>query len=313
MTDLRDAFRALRATPVVTAVAVLSLALGIGANTAIFSILDSLLLRSLPVRDPGRLAFVFCGPTRSSWTNPLWEAFRAHGLYARTRDVVATETFARKFFPGRRPLGGRVREVGRPGAPNPVLEIVGLVKDAVYVSLRTPVPPTMYLAVAQQKEAGSSMNVSVRASGSPSALSRAIAAAVTSVDPKVSFTFRPLAGEIDGALTQERLVAMLSGFFGALALLLAGLGLYGVMAYAVSRRRTEIGIRMALGAAPAGVVWIVLRRVAVLVCAGLVIGTAASLWLSRFVATLLFGLEPRDPATLMAAAVVLSAIGLRES
>ena len=183
-------------------------------------------------------------------------------------------------------------------------------KDAVYVSLRTPVPPTMYLAVAQQKEAGSSMNVSVRASGSPSALSRAIAAAVTSVDPKVSFTFRPLAGEIDGALTQERLVAMLSGFFGALALLLAGLGLYGVMAYAVSRRRTEIGIRMALGAAPAGVVWIVLRRVAVLVCAGLVIGTAASLWLSRFVATLLFGLEPRDPATLMAAAVVLSAIGV---
>ena len=94
---------------------------------------------------------------------------------------------------------------------------------------------------------------------------------------------------------------MLSGFLGALALLLAGLGLYGVMSYAVSRRRTELGIRLALGAAPRAVVRLVLARVGLLVGAGVVAGTAASLWLSRFVAPLLYGLHPRDPVTLSAA------------
>ncbi len=221
--------------------------------------------------------------------------------------IVVNETFARTFFPGRSPLGQRVGE--RPGAPEPELEIVGVVKDAVYASLRRPVPPTMYKAAAQSKDPGSSMNVSVRASGPPAALSRSLAAAVTGVDRDVTFTFRPLSREIDGALTQEWIVAMLSGFFGALALLLAGLGLYGVMAYSVSRRRAEIGIRMALGAAPAGVVWIVLRRVAVLVAIGVLFGAAASLWLSRFVAPLLFGLAPRDPMTLAGAIVVLAAVG----
>ena len=102
---------------------------------------------------------------------------------------------------------------------------------------------------------------------------------------------------------------MLSGFLGALALLLAGLGLYGVMSYAVSRRRTELGIRLALGAAPRNVVRLVLARVGLLVAAGVAAGTAASVWLSRFVAPLLYGLHPRDPVTLSAAALTLAAVG----
>ena len=106
-----------------------------------------------------------------------------------------------------------------------------------------------------------------------------------------------------------RLLAMLAGFFGVLALLLAGVGLYGVTSYAVGRRRTEMGIRMALGAAPAAVLTLVLRRVAILVAIGVVIGGAASVWASRYVATLLFGLTPGDPATVTGAALVLTAIG----
>ena len=114
---------------------------------------------------------------------------------------------------------------------------------------------------------------------------------------------------MNASLIQERIVALLSGFFGGLALLLAALGLYGITSYAVSRRRAEIGIRMALGAAPAGVVRLVLTRVTVLVAIGVAVGTAVSLWASKFVATLLFGLEPRDPVTLIGAAIVLATIG----
>src|SRR6202040_1827889 len=105
--------------------------------------------------------------------------------------------------------------------------------------------------------------------------------------PDLALTFRPLADQISASLIQERVVATLSGLFGALALLLAGIGLYGVAAYAVARRRTEIGIRMALGAAPAGVVRLVLSRVSSLVGVGVIVGAGISLWASQFVASLL--------------------------
>jgi ABC-type antimicrobial peptide transport system permease subunit len=122
-------------------------------------------------------------------------------------------------------------------------------------------------------------------------------------------TFRPLADQVNASLVQERIVAWLSGFFGALALLLAGLGLYGITSYTVSRRRTEIGIRMALGAAPQRVVALVLGRVAILVGLGTIAGLAGSLWATQFVSTLLYGLQPRDPVTLAAAIVILTVIG----
>ena len=182
--------------------------------------------------------------------------------------------------------------------------------DAAYRSLRDPVPPTMYLPFEQNQTPPSSASISVRsATGSPLGLTRALASALTAVNSGVAITFRPIEDQIDAALTQERLVATLSGFFGVLALLLAALGLYGVTAYAVSRRRAEIGLRMALGAAPSGVVSMVLGRVSLLVGLGIVGGLAASLWAATFVTPLLYGLEPRDPVTLTLAALVLGAIG----
>jgi putative ABC transport system permease protein len=224
--------------------------------------------------------------------------------------IIVNEAFARKFTNAQNPIGKRIREMGFAAHPAVEHEVVGYVADAVYRSLRAPVPPTMYIPIPQQREPPSSIAISVRAGGgSPALLTRSVAAAITSVDPNVAITFRLLADQVNAALTQERVVAMLSGFFGALALLLAGLGLYGVTSYAVSRRRTEIGIRMALGAAPGGVVRMVLSRVGALVAIGVVVGTGVSLWAAHFVATLLYGLEARDPATLAGASAVLAAIG----
>jgi putative ABC transport system permease protein len=224
--------------------------------------------------------------------------------------AIVNEAFARKYFDRQNPIGRRVVQPGSPTRPAIDREIVGYVEDAVYRALREPVPPTMYLALAQHADPPSSMSISVRAAGgSPALLTKSLAAGLTGVNKDVAITLRLLSEQVNASLIQERMVAMLSGFFGGLALLLAGLGLYGITSYAVSRRRTEIGIRMALGAAPGGVIRMVLRRVALLVGAGVLLGAGVSVWASRFVSTLLYGLQPRDPATLVLAALVLSLIG----
>ena len=224
--------------------------------------------------------------------------------------AVVNEAFARKFTGGANPIGHRIREPLRPGDPAPEREVIGYVADAAYRDLREPVPATMYIPYVQLRSPPSGVAISIRAAaGSPMLLVNGLTSALTRVNPNVSIMLRPLADQVGASLTQERLIAMLSGFFGGLALLLAGLGLYGVTAYAVSRRRTEIGIRLALGADPRGVIGMVLKRVAVLVLSGVAVGAVASLWAGRFVATLLYGLQPRDPLTFVGAAVVLTAIG----
>ena len=233
----------------------------------------------------------------------------ADGPAARTVAIV-NEAFARKFLDGASPLDRTI--TGLP-VPGPGIVIVGVAKNAVYNSLRDAVPPTVFLPFAQSREvmAFASMSLSIRSSdGSPTSLIRSVTAALNGVNPDLTWTFRPLADQINASLTQERMSAMLSGFFGGLALLLAGLGLYGVTAYSVSRRRSEIGLRIALGASRANVIRLVVSRVALLVSIGAAAGIAASLWLSRFIATLLYGLEPRDPMTLLGAVVVLMAVGL---
>src|SRR6185436_3583518 len=138
---------------------------------------------------------------------------------------------------------------------------------------------------------------------------RGVAEALTQVDPTIAFTFGTFDQLVEATLTQERLIAMLSAFFGGLALLLAAVGLYGVVAHAVRARQIEIGLRMALGAAPASIVRLVFQRVGVLIAAGLAFGLVGSLWAARFVEVLLFHLEARDPVTFAGAAAVLVAVG----
>ena len=226
------------------------------------------------------------------------------------RAMVVNRAFVAKYVGRGNPIGVRIRLVVNHGDDPTPFEIVGVVEDAVYDTPREGAPPTMYWALAQQKDSPGGLSLVVRsATGSPAALVRSVEAAVLGVNPNLSFVARPLADQIGGTMTQERLIASLSGFFGVLALLLAAIGLYGVTAYAVTRRHIELGIRMALGATPAGVVRLVLGRVVLLVAGGLVLGAIASWWASSLVESLLFGLAPRDPATLAGAVTVLAVVG----
>jgi putative ABC transport system permease protein len=259
------------------------------------------------------IAFNFVTP---DWLTTYGMALRAgrhfdvHDTGSTAPVAVVNEAYARAFLQG---TGlGETIDFGSDGAHRPT--VVGIVGDAHYGSIRGDAPPTIYIPLAQSLDAAppnqKSIALSVRgAAGSPALLIRSLAGALTAADRTLSFSFRPLEDRINGALTQERLVAMVAGGLGALALLLAGLGLYGVTAYAVSRRRVEIGIRLALGAAPRRVVRLVLSRVAWLVAAGVAVGAATSAWIGTFVAPLLFGVTPRDPATFIAAALTLAVIG----
>jgi putative ABC transport system permease protein len=230
--------------------------------------------------------------------------------------MLVNEALARRFFPGRNLVGAPLALTVRSSQVGDVLlgvrTVVGIVSDAAYRSIRSPMRPTIYVPLAQHGEPlrVTYFHIAVRSSSrSPALLARSVAAALTAVNHDLTLTFRSLAKIVDESLAQERLLATLSGFFGGLALLLAGLGLYGLTAYAVARRRSEIGIRMALGAAPASVIRLVLSRVTVLVALGVLVGAGVSLWASKFVASLLYGLEPRDPTTLIGAAVTLAAVG----
>ncbi len=225
--------------------------------------------------------------------------------------AIVNEAYAGKFLSGGSALGQLVQQTDAPGGGRPpALAIVGVVEDSAYSSVREPMPPTVYVPLAQSSQVFGSGAVSVRAAvASPASLVRELTGALSAVDPDVSLSFRPLRDQVDARLVRERVMAMLGGFFGALALLLAGVGLYGVTSYAVNLRRGEIGVRMALGADAPRVLRLVLGRAAWLVAIGTAVGAGLSLWLARYVGTLLYGLEPRDAATLTGAAALMAAVG----
>jgi predicted permease len=226
-------------------------------------------------------------------------------IAADTPNVVINETLARRFFPGRDPVGLTVREAGAAAAQAPPMTVIGVVEDAIYSSARDGTPPTMYRGTT------TAINLIVRARSGPAlSLKPAVAAAIARADPDFVLTFRPLSAMVGSTVRRERVVASLSGFFGAVALLVAGLGVYGVIASAVSRRQKEIGLRRAIGATGASIALLIARRGVTLVAAGLVVGIAISFWTAGLAETLMFGVGPRDPATFAGAALLLFAVAL---
>ena len=237
-------------------------------------------------------------------------AFDAHDVKGAPRVMIVSESLARRVFPDGQAVGRELR-AGLEGPETSTFRVVGVVNDSVYRSQRAGLQATLYTPLAQIDDVLGTMVLTVRsATGHPESLTHDLAKAITRSNPDVAFTIRPVSLQLGTAVRQERLVAILGGFFGGLALLLAAVGLYGVTSYGVSRRRAEIGVRMALGADPSGVIRLVLGRLMLLMACGVTAGLALSWWTSRFVATLLFGLGPRDPVTFAASAALLVTIGL---
>ena len=223
--------------------------------------------------------------------------------------AIVNEAFVRQYLSGGQAVGERVRLLRD---EKTYYEIVGVVADAVYASPREGMLPILYVPIAQRAPEAFWPLVDLAINAAPgqrAAMEREVAAALTRVDPTIAFTFRTFDQLVAATVAQERLIAMLSVFFGGLALLLAAIGLYGIVAHAVRARQAEIGLRMALGAAPSSIVRLVFKRVAILIVAGLALGLAGSLWAARFVEALLFRLEARDPVTFAGAAAVLVAVG----
>jgi predicted permease len=223
--------------------------------------------------------------------------------------AIVNEAVAKRFFAAANPVG-RVLRIKAGKRTSEPITVIGVVKDAKYRSLREPAPPTIYFATSQDSAVGTSLSAELRVTGGVMSVVPGVKAALAAVNPRVSVTFVPFATQVNDSLKRERLLATLSGFFGALALLLAMLGLYGVMAYNVARRRNEIGIRMALGAAQRRVAGMVLGEVATMLVVGLGLGWALAIGATRFIKSFLFGMGPTDPATFAGAVALLAAVGL---
>ena len=223
--------------------------------------------------------------------------------------AIVNEALARKFFSGTSPLGKyyRLEQHDSLGAP---IQIVGVVKDAKYKELREETLPTAYLPLSQDSTQSPYANYVLRTAGTPSSLAPAVKAVVAEVNRSIALELTPLSQQVDASLARERLLATLSGFFGALALLLATIGLYGTLSYSVARRRNEIGVRIALGAGRERVMRLVLGEVVRMVIIGVALGAVAALFGTRVMTSFLFGLSASDPTTVIGSATILAAVGL---
>jgi predicted permease len=208
--------------------------------------------------------------------------------------MVVNEAFAQKFFSGENPVGRTFSTIAIGGRPAQAVQIIGLVANTKYQRLRETAQPIMYGAFAQEPAHGGTSRFVLRTTGAPMDSRHAIVQAIAGVHKDITVELKTVDEDLGASVLQERLVATLSALFGGLALLLAALGLYGVMSYSVSRRTNEIGIRMALGAEPGRVVGMVLVNVAIITVAGIVIGAVAAMGTGRFVNTLLFDLATHD-------------------
>ena len=230
-------------------------------------------------------------------------AFTEHDTSSAPTVAVVNQALARRFFPRENPIG-QIFEADSDDANGPI-QIVGIAADTRYADLRAETPPIFYIPYQQQPTA-SHMVVEVHTATEPGTVLSQVRASVEVLDRELPMiNVRTMTDQLTASLSAERIFAHLTAGFGLLALVLAGIGIYGIMTYTVSRRNQEIGLRMALGEQPASVVWMVLREALGMLAIGLVAGIGCSLALSRFVAAQLFGLRAVDTWTYVEAIALL--------
>jgi predicted lysophospholipase L1 biosynthesis ABC-type transport system permease subunit len=219
--------------------------------------------------------------------------------------MIVTESLVKRFFAGRNPIGMHICLTVEYD-PARAYEIVGVVKDARYFGMRQALEPMMY--VPTWRGDASSRALCLRAAGDPAPVMAAVRRAVTTIDPGVPLLrARTIEQQVDADIVVERFIATLSGTFGLLALLLAVVGLYGVISHAAVQRTREIGIRMALGASRGSIAWLVGREAGGMVAVGVAIGLPLAFLLSRLIQGLLYGVAAQDPGTIVFGIAVLAA------
>jgi predicted permease len=225
------------------------------------------------------------------------------------RVAIANQEFVRRYFRGRDPLGRHVGFGNNPGTPTP-MEIIGVVGTAHYVGIRDEAEPQLFFPLLEDSTPRA-LSVYVRTSSPPEMMFAPVRAAMRGVDPNLPvYELHTMADKVNQSLRTERLVARLSTVLSVCATFLAVIGLYGVMAYTVTRRTREVGIRMALGAQSTGVAWLFVREAAILVGIGCLVGLPALWAFGRWVRSQLFGIDPLDPFTIAVAALGLAAVAL---
>jgi len=222
--------------------------------------------------------------------------------------AVVTQSFAKSFFHDENPIGRRATFDDESDKDD--FEIVGVIADSKYENAKRKADRTVYRPILQVQDQQTFNNVfELRTDGDPLAISAEVRAAINQVNDKLPVVnITSLRTQTDETLQQEKLTTQLVSFFGLLGLLLSCVGLYGIMAHAVVRRTNEIGIRMALGAERAHIVWMVLKESLVLVGVGLVIGIPAAWAAASLISSQLFGVNPSDPVALVTAAISLTAV-----
>jgi predicted permease len=239
--------------------------------------------------------------------------FTLRDTAASPRVAIVNQVFVRRWVEGGDPIGRTLRTNPEPRYPSTVYEIVGVIGDTQYNSLRGDTPPMAFAPDSQYPNLGPWANLMIHSAVDPAETIAAVRNRLRQEHPEIFMEFDDFGQRILDGLTRERLLAMLAGFFGALATLLATVGLYGMMSFTMAQRRQEIGIRTALGARRPQIVGIVMRDAGWLMAAGIIGGAVLSLLVGRGAATLLFGLTPHDPSTLVVACLVLAIVAATAS
>jgi len=236
--------------------------------------------------------------------------FNDHDDLTAPRVAIVNEEFARKIFQGKNPVGLSFRREEFGDTPDSQFLVVGLIRNTKYYELREDPRPIAFVPEAQNEDPGPGATYVLRTNAPLGEFYHNAEQAIAEFHPGFGMDFAVLTTQLKESLTRDRLMAALAGAFGLLAGLLAVLGLYGVIAYMVARRRNEIGVRIALGSTRGRVIRLVLREAILLLGIGLALGLGFALWAGQAAASLIYGLTPRDPVTLGCAVALLAAVAL---